>query len=410
MLRNIKHSKHFLGLDLGSHSIKAALVKAQDDKNLELLSVFESPSIGLREASVNDLSELSQTIRRVVDGVCERSAIKPQALRLGISADLLSVRRSSAIVPLVDAGTKVVAPSDIRKVNHQARLLGVAIDEEIVHDFEQYYKVDDANVALNPMGLYGRKVESNLLLLTANSARLRNMTKAVHQAGLDVQRVSLSSYAASQVAMDENLKKDGCALIDIGAHMTTVLFFKNGIVADAQFIRWGGNFITQSISDRLSLTLELAEEIKKTHAVATKLTTTEITGDILVKRDKGYVPIRRQTVCEAVEWEVENLMTHLETVLKGSGFFHQLNRGAVVVGGTALLPGLIERIEQMTNLNVSLGIATKGLQNPSIFAGAIGLAQMNYTQKKIEEVNLNTTKSWVKKAFTKFEEVCQEYF
>ncbi len=410
MLRNIKQGRYFLGLDLGSYSIKAALVRAQDEKNLELLGVFETPSAGLREASVSDLSELSSTIKKVVEGVSQRTAIKPQAVRLGISADLLTVRRSSAIVPLVDAGTKVVAPSDISKVNHQARLLGVAIDEEIVHDFEQYYKVDDANVALNPLGLYGRKIESNLLLLTANSARLRNLTKSVHQAGFDVQKVSLSTFAASQVAMEDSFKKEGCALIDIGAHMTTVLFFKDGIIADAQFIKWGGHFITQSISDRLSLTLDLAEEIKKTHAVASKLTTQEISGDILVKREKGYVPIRRENVCEAVQWEVENLLTHLETVLKGSGYFHQLNKGAVVVGGTALLPGLIERIEQMTGLSVSLGIATKGLQNPSIFAGAIGLAQMNYTQKRSEAVNLVTTKSWVKKVMNKFEEVCQEYF
>ncbi|MEI7998604.1 MAG: cell division protein FtsA [Candidatus Omnitrophota bacterium] len=410
MFRNIKRNKYFCGLDLGSQTIKAALIKAQDESNLELLGVHEVPAAGLRETSVSDLSELSQTIVRAIDGVCQRVAIRPGSVHLGVSGDLLSFRKSSAIIPLVDAGTKVVAPSDIRKVNHQARLLGAAIDEEIVHSFEQFYKVDDVNVSLNPQGLYGRKLETNLLLLTANNARLRNLTKAVHQAGFDVQRVSLSSFAASQVALDESYKTQGCVLIDIGAHMTSVLFFKNGVLGDVQFVRWGGKFITQSIADRLSLTLDLAEEIKKTHAVAAKLTEQESSGDILVKRDKGYVPIRRQNVCEAVEWEIENLLTHLETVLKGSGFYHQLNKGAVIVGGTALLPGLIERIEERTNLTVSLGIATKGLQNPSIFAGAIGLAQMNYSQKKNETLNLITTKNCVKRFFGRFEDLCQEYF
>ncbi|MBF0490240.1 MAG: cell division protein FtsA [Candidatus Omnitrophica bacterium] len=410
MLKTIKGSKYYCGLDLGSHSIKVALVRGQDDENLELLGVYEVPSIGLKEASISDLTELSQTVARAIEGVCQRVVAKPTAVHLGISADLLSFRQSSAIVPLVDAGTKVVAPSDIAKVNHQARLLGVGIDEEIVHSFEQFYKVDDVNVSLNPMGLYGRKLESHLLLLIANAGRLRNMNKAVHQAGFDVQKVSLSSYAASQVALDESFRNEGCALIDIGAHMTSVLFFKNGILGDVQFIQWGGGFITRSIADRLSLTTDLAEEIKKTHAFAGKLNPQEASGDILVKRDKGYVPIRRQSVCEAVEWEIENLLTHLETVLKGSALFHQLNKGAVIVGGTALLPGLIERIEQRTNLTVSMGIATKGLQNPSIFAGAIGLAQLNYSQRKNKALNLKTTQGWVKKFYVKFEELCQEYF
>lgn len=192
--------------------------------------------------------------------------------------------------------------------------------------------------------------------------------------------------------------------------MTTVLFFKNGVLGDVQFIKWGGEVVTRSIADRLSLTIDLAEEIKKTHAVAAKLNPQEASGDILVKRDKGYVPVRRQAVCEAVEWEIENLLTHLETVLKGSAFYHQLNKGAVVVGGTALLPGLIERIEQRTNLMVGLGIATKGLQNPSIFAGAIGLAQMEYLSKKDKIVNLKTTANVFKRFYHKFEEICQEYF
>lgn len=410
MLKNIKRSKYFCGLDLGCHTIKAALVKTQDEENLELLGVSEVPASGLREASINDLTELSQTITRAIEGISHKTGVKPTAVHLGISADLFSFHRSSAVIPLVDAGTKIIAPSDVRKVNHQARLLGAGIDEEIIHSFEQFYKVDDVNAALNPVGLYGRKLESSLLLLTANAGRLRNMNKAVNQAGFDVQEVSLSSYAATQVALDESFRKEGVALIDIGAHMTTVLFFKNGILGDIQFIKWGGRFITQSIADRLSLTNDLAEEIKKTHAVASKLASQESAGDILVKREKGYVPIRRQSVCEAVEWEIENLLTHLETVLKGSALYHQLNKGAVIVGGTALLPGLIERIEQRTNLAVSLGIATKGLQNPSIFAGAIGLAQMNYSQKKEKVVNIKTTKNWVKNLYGKFEEICQEYF
>jgi cell division protein FtsA len=409
MLKNIKRSKYFCGLDLGSQTIKAAMVKAQDENNLELLGVYELPATGMREDSISDLTELSQTVVRVVDELSQRVGTKPVAVHLGISADLLSFHRTSAVIPLVDAGTKVIAPSDLKKVNHQARLLGAGIDEEIIHSFEQFYRVDDVNVSLNPLGLYGRKLESHLLLLTANAARLRNMNKAVHQAGLDVVQVSLSTFAASQVAIDESFKKDGVALIDIGAHMTTVLFFKNGILGDVQFIKWGGNFITQSIADRLSLTHDLAEEIKKTHAVASKLNAPE-GGDILVKREKGYVPIHRQSVYEAVEWEIENLLTHLETVLRGSALYHQLNKGAVIVGGTALLPGLIERIEQRTNLTVSLGIATKGLQNPSIFAGAIGLAQMNYSEKKEKVVNIKTTQNWVKNLYGKFEELCQEYF
>src|SRR5208282_2223586 len=99
----------------------------------------------------------------------QKTAIKVQAVQLGISGNLLTARRTSAVVPLIDSGTKVISKFDLRKVDNQAKLLGVNLEEEIIHDFPQWYKVDDVNTSINPAGLIGRKIETSLLLLTANS-------------------------------------------------------------------------------------------------------------------------------------------------------------------------------------------------------------------------------------------------
>ncbi len=401
---------HFCGLDIGTQSVKASIIRARDAENLELLGVSETKTLGLREASISDITELAESIARAVEGVVEKTGIKVNAVQLGLSADLLTSRRSTAIIPLIDSGTKVIAKSDLVKVNHQARLLGAQLDEEIIHDFPQQYKVDDANVALNPIGLYGRKLETSLLLLVANAVRVRNLTKAVHQAGFEVNQVGFSSYAACEVAVDKQAKEEGCAVIDIGAHMTAVLFFKKGKLGDLQFIPWGGSYVTQSIAERLSLTIDMAEDIKKTHALAVKTAPAEHAGEILVKREKGYMPIRREAVCEAVNWEIENLLTHLEAVVKGSSMYHDLNKGIVMVGGAALLPGLIERIEERTNLPVAMGAATNGLNNAVIYAGSIGLAQMHYLKRKDETLDIRQVKNFKDRIVNALKDVAQEYF
>ncbi len=410
MLKRMVRTQYFCGLDLGAHMVKASLIRAQDDENLELLGVVEARTTGLKEASISDITELSECIARVISGVSQKTGVKVNAVELGLSADNLTTRRSSAIIPLIDSGTKVIAKSDLNRVDHQARLLGVGLDEEIIHAFPQFYKVDDVNVSLNPIGLYGRKIESDLLLLVCNSVRLRNLTKAVHQAGFEVNRVGFSSYAAAQVALDKDIKQQGCALVDMGANMTSVMFFKKGILGDLQFIPWGGHYVTQSIAERLSLTIDLAEDIKKSHAVASKPNGPQATGEILVKRENGYMPIRREAVCEAVNWEIENLLTHLETVIKGSHLYHELNKGIVIVGGGSLLPGLAERIEERTNLIVTMGAATKGLNNAATYAAAIGLAQMQYLKKKDEVFDIRQANNLKDKLVNIFKDVCQEYF
>ena len=410
MFKKMAQLQYFCGLDLGTHTMKASIVRAKDEDNLDLLGVYETRSTGFKEASISDLTELSECIERSVQGVMQKTGIKINAVQLGVSGSFLTTRRTSAVVPLVDSGTKVISKFDLRKVDNQAKLLGVNLEEEIIHDFPQWYKVDDINTSINPAGLIGRKIETSLLLLTANSLRIRNLTKAVHQAGFEVSSVAFSGYAASDVAVEKEDKTQGCALVDVGANITSVIFFKNGMVGDVQFIPWGGSYVTQSIAERLSLTVDLAEEIKKTHALASQTNPKEVTGEILVKREKNYIPIRREAVCEAVNWEIENFLTHLETVVKGSFLYHQLNKGVVMVGGASLLPGAIERIEERINTPVRMGAATQGLNNSSIFAASIGLGRMHYLKKKEESIGIRTPLTFKDKVVNSVKELCQEYF
>lgn len=409
MIKHLTRYKYFCGLDLGVGGIKASLVRVQDEQNLDLIGVHEQKTAGFKGAVVSDLTELAECIGRAMTGLRQKYPVKIQSVHLGIGSECVNVQRSTAVIPLLDAGSKVIARSDIKRVNHQARLLGTGLEEEVIHDFPQYYKVDDGQKAVNPLGLYGRKLETNLLLVLINANRLRNIVKAVHQASYEVSNVTLSGFAASEVVLDPGQKAQGSVLIDMGADMTTVFFFKGGILGDIQFIPWGGNYLTQNLAEKLGLTIDLAEDIKRAHAVASAPKGEEDSGEILVKREKDYLPVSRQAVCASVNWEIENLLTHLETVVKGSALFHDMNGGIVMTGGGALLPGLMERIERRLKIPVRMG-TTKGLNQAALFSASIGLAQMGYLKNIRETVDLKTPGNLKIKITERVKELCQEYF
>src|SRR3989338_7843011 len=106
MFKRVARLKYFCGLDLGASEFKVALVKAQDAENLELLGVFQTRAMGLKDGSVSDLVELSQCIKSAVKSVVRKFSVEVRALRVGIGADALSVHRCAAVIPLIDAGTK----------------------------------------------------------------------------------------------------------------------------------------------------------------------------------------------------------------------------------------------------------------------------------------------------------------
>ena len=60
MFRKMKQPQYFCGLDLGTHTMKASIVCAKDEDNLDLLGVSETRATGFKETSISDITELAQ--------------------------------------------------------------------------------------------------------------------------------------------------------------------------------------------------------------------------------------------------------------------------------------------------------------------------------------------------------------
>ena len=68
-------SQYFCGLDLGTHTMKASIVRAKDEENLDLLGVFDTRASGFKEASISDITELADCINRTIQGVMQKTGI-----------------------------------------------------------------------------------------------------------------------------------------------------------------------------------------------------------------------------------------------------------------------------------------------------------------------------------------------
>src|SRR3989338_5634442 len=292
MLKKFIADKNFVGLDIGSQGVKAALMRIDEAGQSQLTGVYEAKTSGYRKCSVSDIGELTECIHATLNGLSQSTGVKIKEVILGIDGNLIEKRLSNAIIPLTDRGNKVVTSQDIKKVHYQARLLGVNMEEVVIHDFPQYYKVDDANMALNPAGLYARKLEVQSLLLVSKNTVIKNLTKAVNQAGFDVMELALSSIVSAEVVLNADQKREGVVLVDIGSGLTDIVIFKDGLLRYLENIPIGGENVTRAIAEKLDLAFDLAEDIKQSYAVATGVeSNTE--EEILVKREDGYVPIKK---------------------------------------------------------------------------------------------------------------------
>ncbi len=413
MFKKMIKDKIYCGLDVGSQKIKAAVVKCGDNHRLDLLGVYEDKTFGYKDCSVTNLGELSECIFRTVHELSQRTNVKIKNVNLGVSGELVQTRETDSVIPLVDRGQKVIVQRDINKINEQTKLLSAKMEEEILHHLPQTYKVDDINSALNPLGLLGRKLSVHSIVVLTEEMRIKNLTKAVHEAGFNVSNVFFSSLASCESIFSQEDKTQGCALLDIGARRSALLVFKDNILQGIRKIDIGGNNFTNQIAKRLALPFDLAEEIKKSYA-DTIYQEEYSNEEILVKRESEYIPIKRDAIFQAIEPEVKRFVEAIRNELDSFNEDAQLQCGLKLIGGGALLTGFIERVGREAGLAVQLGKVrlkfSKNLSHAAVFAPVIGLAQSGHKSSFSFSSTDNEDDGWMQHLSHRVRELYQEYF
>ncbi|MBP9854028.1 MAG: cell division protein FtsA [Candidatus Omnitrophica bacterium] len=412
MLNKGLKEKVYCGLDIGAQNIKVSLIQSKDS-GLEVLGAYGYPIYGFKSSSVSDFNEFSECVHHVLNELAEKTGIRVKSVQLGLDGNFIDVRKTSTAIPLIDKGNKVITDADIRKVNKQARLLGVRMEDQVLHEKPQVYHVDDVNSAINPVGLYGRKLAVESLILVSNVDRVKNILKSVNHAGYDISQLYFGSYVASDLVLTEENRKKGCVLIDTGADVTSVLIFHEGRLKNIETLKIGGNHFTQEIARVLNLSFELAEEIKKSYATAI-ISQIQEDEEILVKRETSYIPIKRIQIYNAILKQVDGLVEEIHQIILRSGLYAELYTGIRMIGGGSLLTGLIERIEEKTKLTVALAqinnISQRNISNSALFSTAVALAQKGYEDSMERSIIRNDRLNFQQKLMNKAKELYEEYF
>ncbi|MBF0521669.1 MAG: cell division protein FtsA [Candidatus Omnitrophica bacterium] len=403
----------FCGLDLGAHRLKAGVLKVNNPESAQLIEIHEGATAGFKDGVVHDLGEFSECIYNAVSSVLKNAKVKLKGIQLGLNGEFVQARQASAMIPLTDKGSKVITTYDLKRVNKHNRLLSLKMEEETLHEILQSYQVNEENPTINPVGLYGRKLGVSAVLILTEVNRIRNLTRAVHEAGYDVSNILFSSYVATKAVLSDREIKEGCVFIDMGAAVTSILIFHGGVLKYLERIPVAGRHLTQSIADKLNLPFELAQQIKESYAVALK-SHQHLDEEILIKRENAYIPIKRALIYEAIEPDINQLIKKIQSAIESSGYADKIKNRIILVGGTTLLTGLIERIGQDTGYQAELGKIhipiQKNMGDLTVFAGVAGLAWNGYERSIKDKIILKGKISLKQQLSHKLKELYEDYF
>ena len=197
-----KNSRQMIvGLDIGTSKIVAIVAEVHLDNRVEILGVGMHPSQGLKKGVVINIDSTVSSIKRAVEESERMAGVKIKSVFAGIAGSHVRSLNSHGIVAIKDSE---VVRSDVDRVMDAARAIAIPADQHILHVLPQEYIIDNQEGIKYPIGMSGVRLEAKVHLVTASNSAAQNITKCIHQCGLQVEDIVLEQVASSYSVLSDD--------------------------------------------------------------------------------------------------------------------------------------------------------------------------------------------------------------
>ena len=372
-----------IGLDIGTTKIVAMIGKKNEYGKIEILGIGKTKSLGVHRGVVNNITQTIQSIQQAVQEAEEDAGIEVKEVTVGIAGQHIRSLQHSDYITREDAD-EVISEADIENLCDQVHKLVMLPGEEIIHVLPQEYKVDNQSEIIEPVGMYGGRLEANFHVVVGQISSIRNIGRCVTNAGLELEGVNLEPLASAKSVLNQEEKEAGVALIDIGGGTTDLAIFKNGIIRHTAVIPFGGNVITEDIKDGCSIIEKQAEllKVKFGSAWPGENKENEIVS-IPGLRGRDPKEISLKNLSKIIHYRVVEIIEQVFMELKKYGHEEQRKKliaGIVITGGGAQLKHIKQLVEYITGMDTRIGYPNEHLAGDTdkdsalpIYSTAVGL-------------------------------------
>lgn len=348
-----------VGVDVGSSTVRTVIAEiiSQEEKP-RIIGVGASPSSGVRKGIIVDLEETVKAINNSLEQAERTAGVNVSEAIISVGGNHISSQHSKGVIAVGRADGEVTQ-DDIERVINAAQAISIPANKEIIHIIPKDYSLDDQKNIKDPLGMNGVRLEVEAMIIEGATPFIRNLHKCFEQAGINVISFVLAPLAAARACLSKRQKELGVVLVDIGGGTTSIAVFEESDLLHTAVIPIGGNHITNDIAIGLRTSIDVAEKVKLEfgNAMSKEISKKEdIDLSQIDPNEEGIVS--RYHVTEIIEARLEEIFTLVNKELKKIGKDRLLPAGAVITGGTAKLPGIVDLAKNVLGLPAQTGFPT----------------------------------------------------
>lgn len=254
---------HFvIGLDIGSHYIKASALSTTDETFM-VSALVESQ--GMDKNEIVDVKALGSAVKKVIQKLEVKISRNITSVFLCIQPEHLKFYETSGHAELFG---DAVTQRELDIAMDSAQKVSVEDEDEIVDMLISKYYVDET-IYGNPLGVRGSNFDFTGQLATAPKSFVEKLYDALALAKVKVAGTGVSTVGAGSILLSRGDWQKGAVIVDTGAHTTRAVYVRNHQVVDVSSVQLGGKNITRDLAIVLKISLLEAEELKKSYARGT---------------------------------------------------------------------------------------------------------------------------------------------
>lgn len=376
-------------IDVGSSNIRTVITQLFPEEKPRIIGVGQTVSNGMRKGTVADLEEVSQSIKSSLEEAEKIAGIQIENAYVSISGSHLQCLETKGVIAIGKADGEVTE-DDVQRVIEASRAINLPHNYELLHIIPQKFILDDQEGIKDPIGMSGVRLEMKGLLVIGFTPHIKNISKCVFNAGVDINNFIVAPLAAAKSILNKRQEELGVVLMDIGGGTTSLAVYEERELIYSTVVPVGASHITNDIAIGLRTSIEVAEKVKIGYGSALP---SEISKEDQVNlseidsHEEGSVS--RKHIAEIIEARTEEIFILVEKELKKINKSALLPAGVVLVGGGAHLQGAVDLAKDTLKLPAQVGfpIELSGLvdkvDSPS-FAVSIGMILWVLESEEVE--------------------------
>ena len=362
----------FTGLDIGTSSIKV-LVAELVDGEVNVIGVSNAKSNGVKDGIIVDIEAAATAIKSAISQAEEKAGISIKSVNVGLPANLLQVEPTQGMIP-VTSDTKEITDQDVENVVKSALTKSMTPDREVITFVPEEFVVDGFQGIRDPRGMMGVRLEMRGLLYTGPRTILHNLRKTVERVGIQVENVIISPLAIVQSVLNEGEREFGASVIDMGGGQTSVATIRNQELQYTNVYQEGGDYVTKDISKVLKTSKKIAEGLKLNYGEAYPQLASKETFQVEVIGEVEPVEVTEEYLAQIISARLKHIFEQIKQDLERRHLL-DLPGGIALIGGNAILPGVVELAQEVLGVRVKLYVPNQvGIRNPA-FAHVISLSE-----------------------------------